>query len=50
MRTGLYTSNHIVRNHLGDLQVESEPGRGTTFRIVLPNDLDRRLGIAEKRA
>ena len=44
MRTGLYTSYNIVRNHLGDLTVESEPGEGTTFHIEIPRDLERRIG------
>ena len=44
MRTGLYTSNHIVRNHLGELKVDSVMGSGTTFRISIPDDLERTLG------
>ncbi|HUP42716.1 MAG TPA: ATP-binding protein [Thermoanaerobaculia bacterium] len=33
---GLSISNDIVRRHGGELRVESEPGRGTRFRIDLP--------------
>jgi two-component system phosphate regulon sensor histidine kinase PhoR len=33
---GLAIVKHIVRAHRGRVQVESTPGRGSTFRIVLP--------------
>ncbi|MCG8591921.1 MAG: ATP-binding protein [Proteobacteria bacterium] len=33
---GLSISYHIVRDHGGDLRVESEPGRGTAFVVELP--------------
>lgn len=33
---GLAISHSIVRNHRGSLRVESEPGRGTRFTMVLP--------------
>jgi signal transduction histidine kinase len=33
---GMFQSKMIVEAHRGNIQVESEPGRGTTFRIMLP--------------
>lgn len=36
MGIGAYESRHIIDAMNGELLVESEPGRGTTFRIVLP--------------
>ena len=35
---GLAIVKHLVEAHGGSVQVESEPGAGTTFRILLPLD------------
>ncbi len=45
---GLSICYQIIEMHEGRIAVESEPGRGTTFRIEIPSDLERRL--KEKRA
>jgi signal transduction histidine kinase len=33
---GLFQSRMIVEAHRGSIQVESEQGKGTTFRVILP--------------
>jgi CheY-like chemotaxis protein len=37
MGLGLAVSYGIIRRHEGRVEVESEPGRGTSFRIILPS-------------
>jgi signal transduction histidine kinase len=39
---GLSISYAIIKEHEGRIQVESEPGKGTSFIIVIPMDLSVR--------
>ena len=36
---GLSICYQIVRDHRGEILVDSEPGKGATFTVVLPMDL-----------
>ena len=40
-KMGLFTSANIVQKHKGQLLVDSEVGRGSTFTVVLPVHSDR---------
>jgi signal transduction histidine kinase len=35
---GLFISLNIVKKHQGQIRVESEVGKGSTFTIILPKD------------
>ena len=40
---GLAISHSILERHNGNIEVQSEAGRGTTFTVTLPWDVDRAL-------
>jgi signal transduction histidine kinase len=37
---GLFTSYNIINKHKGQIKVQSDVGKGTTFTIILPLDLE----------
>jgi signal transduction histidine kinase len=44
---GLFVSYNLIKDHHGDIEVESRPGEGTTFRVRLPAEEE---GAPEGRA
>ncbi len=46
---GLAVSFGIIRRHEGSIDVESEPGRGTTFKISLPRVTNTPSRIADRK-
>jgi signal transduction histidine kinase len=47
---GLSICYQILRDHRGEIRVESEPGKGSTFTVVLPMDLDQTAPLVEAGA
>lgn len=39
---GLSICYQIMKQHQGEITVESQPGKGTIFRVLIPTDLDSR--------
>ena len=44
---GLFTSYNIVQKHKGEIKVESEVGKGSTFTVILPTDLEEQAKMPE---
>jgi signal transduction histidine kinase len=42
---GLSICYQIISDHHGEILTESEVGKGTTFTVVLPMDLDKRINL-----
>jgi PAS domain S-box-containing protein len=40
---GLFASYNIVQKHHGEIKVESEVGKGSTFTVILPMDLKKAI-------
>ncbi|MCD7780961.1 MAG: ATP-binding protein, partial [Candidatus Gastranaerophilales bacterium] len=38
---GMSITHKIIKNHQGDIRIQSQPGLGTTFIITLPINIDR---------
>ena len=47
---GLKFCHEIMKAHGGEIQVESEPGKGTTFRVVFPEEKLNVLLVGETEA
>ena len=50
MTTGLFASYYILQSHRGDIQVESQLGRGTVFTFWIPDNLQQLMAQAEGNA
>lgn len=40
---GLFLCKSFVEQHKGKIEVESEPGQGSTFKVIIPMDLGRQM-------
>ncbi|MEM0984515.1 MAG: ATP-binding protein [Planctomycetota bacterium] len=47
---GLAVTKRIVNDHRGRIRVESRPGKGTLFRLIIPADLDVEVDPSETAA
>jgi nitrogen fixation/metabolism regulation signal transduction histidine kinase len=47
---GLAIVQSVISDHGGTVAVKSQPGRGTTFRIELPRNLDKLRAVAERES
>ena len=45
---GLFTSYNIIQKHQGQIKVESEVGKGSTFTIILPRGLKKSSKESDK--
>ena len=43
---GLSIAKHVLQRHGGEIDIQSEPGKGSTFRLLLPPSRVRRLNPA----
>lgn len=46
---GLYISNRIIRQHGGEIQLQSAPGQGADFRIRMPKTLPESIRASLKK-
>jgi len=44
---GLFISYNIMQKHRGEIKVESEVGKGSTFTLILPIDLEEQAEVEE---